>query len=168
VAIAPPDPHSALGQALHAVLGCVHDALREPVGRVVVMPGASVVWDDCCEGQLWVRVVSVVGAGTLTKSAMQPCAPLYQVNLTVGVVRCAAVIDSQGNPPTPAVMTHDADTTLRDFADVVTGLVCCASKVPEISALRVESWAPVGVDGGCVGGEVSASFRMALCSPCDA
>lgn len=154
-----------LGPILAAMLSCAENHLSEPVGRVVIMPGNTVVYDDCCEGQLWARIISIVGASGLARPAMQPCLPLYQVRVGLGVVRCAHTVNDQGRPPTPAEMAADAFQTFRDRADLVEAIVCCIDDLAEVETLRIEDWLPSGADT-CVGGEITITFNHVLCTPC--
>ena len=160
-----------LGPMMSAWLMCVKDHLSKPVGRALVMPGNSVVWDDCCDGQLWVRIISIVGVSNLSNQATQPCNPLYQVRVGIGVLRCAHTVDDAGRIPTPAQMTADAFQTYQDRADMVEAIVCCISPLVEedhrMGTLRIEDWLPLGVDGGCVGGEITVTVNSILCTPCE-
>jgi hypothetical protein len=155
-----------LGPIAQALLDCVEVNLTVPVGRSLIMPGDRVVWDDCCDGQLWVKVDSIQGARSMREPAVQPCAATYNVTLSVGVVRCASMLDDQGNIPTTAAMTADALTVLQDYADVLAGITCCFAPQELVAALRIQDWTPVGPEGGCVGGTVGVSFTFNPCQPC--
>lgn len=160
-----------LGPLLAGWLAAVEARLTAPVGRATIMPGNSIVEDDCCEGQLHIRIVSIVGASALSRPAMQPCLPLYQVRVGIGVTRCAHTVDDAGNAPTPAEMAADALQTYQDRADIVEAIVC--DIWPEIrdhaglATLRIEDWLPTTVQGGCVGGEITLTFGHILCTPCE-
>jgi hypothetical protein len=163
--------YEPLGPLLAAVLDCAARSLSLGVARALVMPGNSVVHDDCCEGQLWTRVVSVVGASALAVPAMQPCLPLYQVRFGVGVLRCAHTVDDDGNAPTPAEMTADAFQSFQDRADLVRALTCC---VPDLEAvkpykksMKIEDWLPGTIQGGCLDSEITFTLNMPLCPGCD-
>jgi hypothetical protein len=150
---------------------CISDHLTTPVERVTMMPGSDIVWDVCdCGGQLWIRVVSIVGAAALSEPAGQPCAGMYQIRCGIGIVRCAHTVDDEGNPPTPAEMTADALQTFQDRADIIQGILCCIAPCIDedysMGTLRIEDWLPVGPQGGCVGGEVTITFNQVLCAPC--
>lgn len=161
-----------LGPLLVQMLNCAKSHLSDPVGRVVVMPGNSVVYDDCCAGQLWIRIISIVGASALSQPAMQPCAPLYQIRCGLGVVRCAHTVNDQGKPPTPAEMAADAFQTYRDRADLTETIACCYGAILDTrgdsspKSLRIEDWLPTAADV-CVGGEITFTFNHILCAPCD-
>lgn len=163
--------YEPLAPITSAILDCVVRSLSKQVGRALVMPGNSIVHDDCCDGQAWVRVISVVGSSALSNPAMQPCLPLYQVRLGIGVARCAHTIDDDGLAPTPAEMTADAFQTFQDRADIVRALICCVPEIelmkPFLKTIRVEDWLPDTISGGCLGSEISMTFSMDLCSNCN-
>lgn len=152
------------------VLALAETHLTVPVGRATVMPGNTVVQDDCCDGQLWVRVVSIVGVSGLSQPASQPCTRLYQVRLGIGVDRCAHTVNDQGIPPTPGEMTADAFQTYQDQADLVEAWVCSIfpylMNLNSAGAAKMEDWLPRPVDGGCVGGELDITFNWVMCTPC--
>lgn len=154
-----------IGPHLAALLECVRKNLSCTVGRVVVMPGNMIVEDDCCEGQLHVRLVSVVGSSAMTNPRIQPCAPLYQCRVGIGVTRCAHVVSDAGIAPTPAEMTADAFQTYQDMIDIVQAVNCCFAAYESVGALRIEEWLPTPVST-CVGGEVTITFSLNLCQPC--
>ena len=147
------------------MLDAVETHLTQPITRSVVMPGNTIVEDTPC-GQLHVRLISIVGSSGLSKPSMQPCLPLYQVRIGVGVARCAHVVDDGGNPPTPGEMAYDAFQTFQDRADIVEALVCTISQFEEVNTLRIEDWLPSGPQGGVVSGEQTFTFNHVLCTPC--
>lgn len=152
-----------LGPLLQAVLAEVQARLTEPVGRASLTPGAEVAWDDCCRGQLWVRVAETTPSGSGTQSgSRQPCGVhLWQVVLGVGVMRCAHVLDDDGEAPTPAQLTADTVATTRDRADVEEAITCgMASLAEQVHLVR---WDPLGPQGGCVGGEWLFIARIGTC-----
>jgi len=162
--------YEPIGPLVAAILDCVVRSLSVQVGRAPVMPGNSIVHDDCCDGQAHVRVISVVGSSALSVPSLQPCLPLYQVRLGIGTVRCAHVLDDDGNAPTPAEMTADAFQQYQDRADIVRALVCCVPNIevfkPYVKTMRIEDWLPDTISGGCIGNEITMTFSMNLCSDC--
>jgi hypothetical protein len=163
--------YDPLGPLLPKWVSAISKHMTKTCKRVTVQPGSNQpTWDDCCDGLLVIRVVSVVGSPALSVPATQPCYPVYQVRLGVMAVRCAHTVDDQGVAPTPGEMTADALQTLQDRADITEGILC--EIAPEIAdwsdggTLRIEQWLPTIVQGGCVGGEVTFTFNQALCTPC--
>lgn len=161
-----------LGPIISAMLECARVSLTNPVNRVLVMPGSTVVDDDCCEGggQLFIRVVSIVGASGLAQPDSQPCTPLYKIRCAIGTRRCAHTVSDAGVPPSAAEMTADAFSVLQDRADIMEAFSCCiAPMFPDrydIGALRIEDWLPSPVLGGCIGCEITFTFSQVLCNPC--
>ena len=156
-----------LGSLMALMLGCAERHLSRPVGLATVVPGNAVVWDDCCNGQLWTRIISIAGASTSLKASGSPCLPLYQVRVGMGVIRCAFTVDEQGVPPSAAQMTADAFQTYQDLTDLVEAINCCIRPTEAIETLRIGDWSPLGPNGGCVGGELTLTFNHALCTPCE-
>lgn len=158
-----PDPRPApqkdvFGDAASTILAAAQRYLSNPVRHVIVSPGADVVWDDCCGGTLFVRVL---GVSPLTQSnAAQGTCTLMGWNLTlsVGTIRCAATVDNAGRSPRDKDLTDDALYLTQDAADLGQMLMC------ETNATNV-SWAPAGPEGGCMAGEWQFDLRIGAC-PC--
>jgi len=153
-----------LGPLMAAVLAEALAALTEPVGRVSLYPGADVAWDDCCEGQLWVRVAETTPTGSGPQAGTrQPCGVhLWQVLLGIGVMRCAAVVKDDGTPPTPAELTADTLAMTQDRADIEEAIKCGVAPLTE--QMHFVRWDPLGPQGGCVGGEWLFFVKMGTCS----
>src|SRR3546814_12414700 len=82
-----------------------------PVGKAFLNPGATVPDDDCCAGQLAVRVIERFPSRTFPAidATASNCNPLFwAVQLGVSVLRCAHVVDDDGTFPTGPEMTADA------------------------------------------------------------
>lgn len=164
--------HEPIGPLLAQWVEATRGHLTNRVNRTLVMPGASVVEDDCCEGggQLHIRVISIVGVGALSNPNSQPCNPLYQVRVGLGTRRCAHTVDDNGVPPSPAEMTADALLLLQDRADLMEAIVCSIAPTfhdrNDIATLRIEDWLPSNILGGCMGTEITFTFNQVLCAPC--
>lgn len=166
---------------LKAILSAAAGALiaeGRPPNRVELTPGNLPAWDDCCEGQLYLRVVEIyptAGSGspfpqidTQQRGASNKCAlHLVAVHIALGIIRCAHTVDEQGVSPTSAEVTGDADLMLLDMATLLDALICTGQDIPGIMSLKIDKWVPLGVSGGCAGGEWSAYLAMdpCLCSP---
>lgn len=158
-----------VGPALNLLLDTAEARLVEcsrPVGTVTLMPGNTVVWDDCCAGggQLWVRLISLVPF----PNGSQPCdVSSLQVRAGIGVVRCMHGLDDDGNPPTPAAMTGDTLGTTAD-ADLLLQAVQEWSPPPSVArkTLVLETGVPLGPEGLCGGFEWTFSFKTLLCKGC--
>ena len=103
------------------------------------------VWDDCCGGVLYVRVVGVTPV-TQASAAMGTCALLGWA-VTLGL----------GRAPRDKDLTEDALRLTQDAADLGQMLMC------ETNASNV-SWAPQGPDGGCMSGEWTFDLRVSGCA----
>lgn len=151
------------GPLLLRLLQCAEESLTVPVGRSHLAPGASVAWDDCCLGQLWVRLVSKVPTGSSRDPGQRCGVVLWRSTVAVGVMRCAHVVDDQGNPPSPDDLTQDALAVTRDMTDLEQAILCCMRDVPGALGLTVLAWNPLGPSGGCVGGEWTLTVTEHLC-----
>lgn len=159
---------------LSAAASALNEAGREP-GRIELTPGNLPAWDDCCDGQLYLRVVEVYP--TAGKNSPFPQLDAAQsgaagsvcsihalaVHIGLGIIRCAATLDQDGNSPTSAAVTADAVLMLADMAALLDVLVCTVPSIRGVMALKMDRWIPQGVDGGCAGGEWGAYFAVNPC-----
>ena len=164
-----------VGPRLELLLACLEDRLAAydvPVCRAFIHPGAMAPWDACgesgdgAEGQAWVGVSGI--APQPTQDAGQRIQPVeYAVSVVVGVLRCAAVVDDQGNPPTVEAVMADAEKQTRDAAIVREVLECCYPKMTDAARgeFLMGNWEPLGPLGGCVGGQWRATILAPAC-PC--
>jgi len=139
------------------MLACVQANLSVPVGRAFVAPGSAIAWDDCCDGQLWVRVVQMNTTDGVRPQKMgaKPCDPCgleYAVGVEIGVLRCSSTIDDQGQIAGPDVLTAEALQALTDEAEISEAAQCCIRSLPGMKNLVMVRWDPLGPEGGCVGG----------------
>lgn len=161
------------GPTLTALQQCVENALNaneRPVGRSVISPGNSSAWDDCCEGQLSVRLVQMYptagGQAAFPAQDTRPkCSPnLLSVRVEVEVIRCAAVLDNQGKPPLPAAVTNDGLATSHDASIIFTALMCCLMNgVTGVQTWVIDRWDPRGTQGGCTGGAWQVLLGLGHC-----
>jgi hypothetical protein len=153
-----------VGVLLGEVLACAEAALSVPVGRAFVAPGREVAWDDCCDGQLWVRLVGTVPAGTSNQQGVCGVV-LWSATLALGVVRCAATVNDQGVVPAPAALTTDALAVLTDRWELEMAVRCCVVGLRSAQRVVLLRWEPAGPQGGCVGGEWFFNVAVNVC-PC--
>lgn len=123
--------------------------------RVAVYPGGEVAWDSCeslgCssgkDGQLWIAAqpATVVEEGGGCRRIIWTA--------QIGIVRCAAGPRSDGSPPAVADVEADAAQQAADSAAIQRALTT-ETLTDGWGLLGVElvSWAPLGPNGGCVGG----------------
>ena len=152
------------GPVLSTYVDDVHtalDAAGRSVARIVVVaPGLAPAWDECCEGMLYSRVVSITPKVDMNLArGGHLCATLgWTVTAAIGVLRCAYVVNDRGQAPTPSQITSDGAAALADAADLLQVVLC------HPSTASVQGWTPLGVEGGCHGGEVLFTFMIARCS----
>lgn len=135
-------------------------------GRVVdLAPGALVAWDDCCDGQVWSRLVSVTPAAASSpqrKHGLDVCAtPHFIFTAELGIVRCAATINDRGQAPSPAQISKDGAQSLADMA----ALLATLRRAPGVRS--VVQWTPQGPDGGCHGGFWTFTSTIENCLTCE-
>lgn len=153
-----------------ALLECTRTALEaheRPVARAFFAPGLDVAWDDCCDGQLWVRVVEQYPTSRFPSRDMSPgCNPaLWAVTLAVGVVRCTPTVDDNATPPNPEALTESAVGISADSAILLEAIRCCfPGAAPFAAPLLVGNWNPLGPQGGCAGGEWRLTFGYPNCA----
>jgi hypothetical protein len=147
-----------LGPLCVEMLACAQASLTLPVGRAFVAPGSQIAWDDCCDGQLWVRVTQLntqdvnVRGQKLGSAPCDPCGLEYAVGIEIGVLRCSSTVTDQGTIASPAVMTDEALQVLTDEAQLSEAAQCCIRSLPGVKNLVMVRWDPLGPEGGCVGG----------------
>jgi len=146
-----------IGPMMSAMLSHAAAALTPPVARVALYPGGSIAFDDCCTGQVWVRLISIApatGQRTTSYTTILPCGvTMWIVEVGIGVLRCAATIDDFGRAPSPAALTADTLQMTQDQADLSMAIQCEMTQIPQLERLSPVSWLPLGPDGGCLGGE---------------
>jgi hypothetical protein len=161
------------------LLECLVDRLEHygvPACRTFLQPGADAPWDACglseggAEGQAWVGIERVypVRPFPLEDTTEQRCSPYeYAADVVLGVLRCAATLDSNGNPPPVEAVLADSQAQTRDMAIVREALLCCyrLEVDSDPGEFRLGSWEPLGPAGGCVGGQWRATIRVPAC-PC--
>ena len=152
--------------ALSALLSSAYDHLPHKPARTLLAPGGEVAWDDCCEGQLWVRVTSVSQAYITPRgggAAASQCQPVrWDLSLAVGILRCAAVLDDDGNAPTPRAITADAAEMVEDMGSLADAVICHDST--DLERVTLGSWTPLGPQGGCHGGEWAVTATVLVCA----
>lgn len=159
-----------LNSKLTALSQAAAVALNPAPGRVVaVAPGAEVAWDDCCDGQVWARLVTfqpLPSAGAARKPGTDPCAvPHFVATVELGVTRCAATQDKNGNAPAAERVAADGLQGIADMAALL-GVLRCPPPGVEIRDLG--SWTPQGPNGGCFGGVWTFTLRVGNCIECEA
>lgn len=165
-----------LAPIIERTLTCLVTRLNDldvPVRRAFWHPGTTAPWDACgesgdgAEGQVWVAVPRVYPSDNfpVETTAAHRCAPRgFAAELTVGVLRCAAVVDDHGRAPSAEAVTDDALKVSRDRSIVLDAIVCCLmGEDADPGTYRLGGWTPLGPDGGCVGGTWSVTVAVPPC-----
>lgn len=143
---------------LEGVLACAYAELTPAPAWQAVVPGLEAVLDECCSGQVWVRLVQ------MQPRSNRDCITAWDATVEVGVARCVAVVDDQGNSPTSAEVQADAAQLLADMEALQRALECCAKTVPNVHRAIIGTWNPLAVDGGCAGGTWNATVTVPDCA----
>jgi hypothetical protein len=173
------DPPDIIGQIMAEVLTCAEDTLsdgRRPCDRVLLVPGELPAWDACCEGFLYVRLITMYPTAGGPNSPFpnqdtRPgnCKPTMMASqLGIGVLRCASTIDDNGVAPSAEVLTAEARGMTADASLVLAAIKCCVADIVTGTDSLVEqallgSWFPAGPEGGCAGGEWTLTVAHGTC-----
>lgn len=139
--------------------------------RVAVYPGLEVPWDSCstggtcgeCDGQLYAAIQSV----TRVQGDGVGACKTYQFTALVGAVRCAAPMSDDDQHPFPSVeaVQNDAIRQAVDADGIRYAIECCPTRPQRLrdAGIVLDSWAPLGPQGGCVGGAWTIRGRFDVC-----
>lgn len=151
---------------LQEILDCACAALAETVCgcpcRAYVAVG-DVSWDQCCDGgQLWVKAtrVYVTESFPQEKADALICGVGLAADVQVGVLRCAPVLDDQGNPPTPEALTTSSSQVYEDMYALMNSIICCLSATKKCRKFVMRGATSLGPQGGCVGTLINLSIEL--------
>jgi hypothetical protein len=167
----PPDP---VWLAAENLLSCVEEALSKydaPACRTFIAPGAAPAWDVCCDcgagdGMAWVQIAEVFPSDNFpaVQGAGMRCNYAENgVRFNIAVIRCAAVLDDQGRPPSSERLTADARKVQRDRAIINEAIRCCYLSDADPGSFVIGTFTPLGPQGGCVGGTTSLQIATPSC-----
>lgn len=156
------------------LLSCLEEYLAEysaEACRTFIAPGNPPAWDFCCDcgrgdGQAWVQVANVFPTDNFPaqQTGAMRCPPSgLGVTFNVGVLRCAAVVDDNGRPPSSARLIADAKKVHRDRAIVSEAIRCCFLADADPGTYVIGEWTPLGPQGGCVGGQTGLTLAVNAC-----
>jgi hypothetical protein len=147
-----------LDTAVVAVSGC-----GVPVNLYGIVHG-DVVWDDCCEGYLFVRVVRTNVVDTFPQPTQVPtdCVLKLATLVELGILRCAPMMDSNGNPPSVEAQTEFALDMIRDKSIIFNLIKNYNPDCANYPAV-IDSWNPLPISGGCGGGAWQFFINVVLC-----
>lgn len=152
------------------MLQAVCVALNDDAGAQPCPPRSGVLvgdvaWDDCCNGQLWVRVTRVFQSSTFPQEdiSAQPCGGPYAAQFELGLLRCAPTITENGAPSVEA-LEASAQMTYYE-AELLRRTVACSLTDwrksyldPVFKAVtngEVIDVSFIGAEGGCIGSQVT-------------
>jgi hypothetical protein len=173
-----PDPIATplAGALLDALLAAFDDPDNGvlPVCTAGLLSGSMLIADHCCadttadgvpcEGQLTVRVEDVFPTEDFPEprnGAIPVCGTSWAVRVEVATLRCALSIDSAAMPPVMPTMAEEMEVAERALADA--GLLrtqLLAFAADRDQAVALGGYIPMGPDGGCVGGSMTATFLV--------
>ena len=140
------------------------ELVDNPPGRAFIQPGAEVSWDDCCQGggQLSIRLISLVPAGT---AAISPCPPAgWTATVGLSLIRCVAGLDDAGRVPTAEQLSADGADVLADMTALERALNCRVRELDSVERMSIIQWLPQGPEGGCAGGEWQFMISVLSCA----
>lgn len=151
-----------IGPKLLQLLDCAEAALDPPAGRAYLAPGNLVSWDDCCNGQVWVRLVSLESLAPhyakLGATSANPCGLEWTATVGVGVLRCSSTVTDRGELAPPEMVSAETIQMLADEAALCQAIYCC--NVLPLNRYDLTRWDPLGPEGGCVGGEWTMTMQV--------
>lgn len=108
---------------------------------------------DCCDAQarVWSRTTGLNATGA---PSAPNCPPPMQATIQVGISRCA--ITSETLPDSADLR----DQAIRGYADMYAmrhAITTCKTR----ERYRLDSWAPIGPQGGCYGGIWTVILQIA-------
>ena len=157
---------------LNSILSAAASKLNDagvPPGRVVLSPGTTPATDDCCKGQLTLRIVEMYPTSTFPqfdqtqRGADGGCIHILDIHLALGVHRCAYTLSDKGVPPTPAQVTEDGNEMADDAMLLLDAIICDIKELPGLLGLKLGRWEPPGETGGCQRGEWDFHVAIAPC-----
>lgn len=153
-----PKAQNTVFAVMKQVLADANAALTYPLGHAVVVPGVAAVWD--CE-EIAIRLV-----GFSPRSTVQGRPPfhagncsgvMWVVTLGLSVIRCAATVNDQMQPPSAQQITNDAEAMTQDLEDIRKFLECYSG------IKSIIGWRPQGPNGGFHGGEWTFTYEQEMC-----
>lgn len=168
-----PDPCDVLFPWAALMRDCVCASLEASVGgpvcQCMLTAGTSTAYDNCCQGQAWIRVVSVYPSKSFPTpdgSRFRCDHQMMAAELEIGVVRCAPTMDDDGNPPSVQAIEESFRVVHSDRVRVMRALSCCFRPEQGCEVINIGQWTPVAEQGGCVGGMTDVTISFNDCDCC--
>ncbi|QDP45520.1 hypothetical protein SEA_FUZZBUSTER_36 [Microbacterium phage FuzzBuster] len=153
--------------ALKAIVENVVTALdavdRKPARIVPIAAGTAPAWDECCDGLLYSRIVTIAPAPDRTNPTpanIRCGVHLWIVTAAITIVRCVATVDDGGTPPAAETMAEEGEAILSDAIEIQQALYCTDG------IRQIVNGQPVQEEGMCVGFEWTFNFAVPVCADC--
>lgn len=139
---------------------CVCEELTErgagPLCSCTFYPGALPAFDGCSEctsgtcGMGWLRVVTAFPSDSFPLQSFDPhCRKEMVWQLEIGAVRCMPV-EQDGGPLDEQTLAEVWVGQMLDAEAIARAVFCC-----DVPSIMLDTYTPIGPDGGCVGGSWS-------------
>jgi hypothetical protein len=177
------------GRILDAVQAALDHTPAGRVGRAAIAAGTAdnAAWDACdCDGLLLLTInrhygthafpddtasaltVGPTGGGIIASNIL-PWAADLAAEISVQLLRCAAVPPDGSIAVAPAVLTAESERAQRDAYTVRTAVICLLDgmvQAGEIEDYEVRDQPPLGPQGGCVGTQLNTVVSVPFLCPC--
>lgn len=151
------------------LVGCMCTELAESSSRELcfcgvlvgeTVDGSLAGYGNCKGGMAWVRAVNVFPSTVFPNpDLLASCVTLLAVQLEVGVLR--PMLLPQGRKlPTQGEMAVAAQQAMSDMAALHRAISCCVRTSKSDFVYQLGEWAPIGPEGGLVGGSWTFTFQQ--------
>lgn len=155
-----------VGTLVNALASCLCDELEQAERESSipkpcfcgVLPGSVVSFDYCDEGGMaWARLAQI----TPVMLPGRNCVMEYDVTVELAIMRCAPVIEEDGDLPTMEEQLAAAMLQNFDMGLMHKVITCCEGIPASFTMQEMGAYIPVGPDGACVGGAWTCTWRTA-------
>jgi hypothetical protein len=155
---------------LQELLECAEELLEIPVCRTFINPGPDAPHDVCstvmrdgvmADGQMWAAQAITQEGWPSPTGLPHTCTTAFADLVEIGIVRCAAKLSNNGDPPSPEKVTADAYKQQADKVALRAAILCCWNI--ELQDIIIVDWQAIPPAGGCVGGVWTLEIRDGGC-----
>jgi hypothetical protein len=168
-----PTSPDVISPIMAAVLACGQTALEtydRKVGRAGLVFGDLAVADECCDGYLYVRLVTMYPSGNPFPSQdLRPgnCKPtLMASQLALGIFRCIPTIEDGAELPSAEELNTATLGITADASILLSAMKCCVDpdSIENLERVVLGAWTPKPNLGGCGGGEWALTVGHGTCA----